>query len=89
MKKLKLAPESLEVTSFEPLAAERRGRGTVQGASEIQPHTNAQGCVQFTGVEPNWCTGPACDYTLAISCIPDNCMSHERVICQLTDGIDC
>lgn len=65
MRKLKLAIENLTVESFDTSAAGRE-RGTVLGASEIQPAPES--------VLPGHCdtgtayTGPCCGYSLVISC---------------------
>ena len=81
MKKLSLALESLEVTSFATVATGRHDRGTVRGASVEPASEDPQGCVQITGAAPNWCTGPECEVTLAISCVRDGCFSWEYETC--------
>ena len=70
MKKLKLALESLEVVSFEAVSSERLERGTVLGRESILP-ADTEFCPE----------SQECDHTLAISCVPDGCMSHEYVTC--------
>lgn len=65
MRKLKLAIDDLAVESFDTSAA-GGARGTVLGASEIQPAPES--------VLPGECgtgaahTGPCCGYSLVISC---------------------
>lgn len=69
MRKIKLELESLAVETFETLAAEVRGRGTVLGASGIRPASQRPfGCFETENV-----TGGCCDITLALSCVQTNC----------------
>lgn len=84
MPKLKMSLESLEVTSFETNADARAERGTVLGqartdlcTSPASPclHSAQPGCVPITGP----CTGPGCDVTLMISCVP--CDSIDSPLC--------
>ncbi len=70
MRKLKLAIENLKVESFDTAAAGGE-RGTVVGASGIQPATKPAPCLNDTEI-----TGPCCDVTLAISCVQTNCFAE-------------
>ena len=68
MRKLKLSLESLEVTSFETVAAERRERGTVEGnyldTREICDSTRA----------PRNCACSQYCPTFALSACPQACV---------------
>lgn len=87
MRKLTLSLESLQVTSFEPHPAARGARGTVRahGDTEVECPSLAPNpclattpdaeCADFTGP----CTGPQCDYTLALSCA--GCESLDLAVC--------
>ncbi len=65
MRKLKLAVDDLKVESFD---TSRIGevRGTVAGASGIQPASEVAMCLTDTEV-----TGPCCDASLMVSCATD------------------
>jgi hypothetical protein len=64
MRKIKLELESLAVESFETSGTSEE-RGTVQGAEGFAATNHC--------IEPTRITGACCDYTLALSCIADNC----------------
>lgn len=72
MPKLKLQIENLAVESFE---AGARGRGTVLGASVIEPASAQPPCFLETEI-----TGPCCDVTLAISCVLTNCIQDCAIV---------
>ncbi len=79
MRKLKLAIEDLTVESFDTAAA-GGARGTVVGASGIQPAPESEPLGECgTGAAH---TGPCCGYTLVISCATD---CDDRATC----GVGC
>jgi hypothetical protein len=61
MPKIKLDLDSLAVETFETASAAAEERGTVRGADA------STGC-------DSRITGACCDYTLAPTCIPQNCI---------------
>jgi hypothetical protein len=61
MRKMKLELENLAVETFETSTAVTGHRGTVEGAAA------STAC-------PTRITGACCDYTLALSCIVQNCI---------------
>lgn len=76
MKKLRL--ESLEVTSFEPLPAQPRGRGTVEGQAEYKTDFNCPTYPQGFSIhiECNYVTSPLynCTVDCSVDCTADvNC----------------
>jgi hypothetical protein len=63
MNKLKLRFDNLRVESFETSEAAGERRGTVLGASVIEPRPVSLGCDFVTRF-----TGGCCEYTFAYSC---------------------
>jgi len=67
MNKLKLRIDNLKVESFETSRV-RAERGTVLGASGIEPATPVAPCPNDTVI-----TGPCCEVTLVLSCVQTSC----------------